>query len=366
MSVARAHRELRAQPPLAAQLLAHVVTGSSFEAGWCPKAADATQFSWILKGGLGALLHHACVGVNDLPAAWRDKLRSADLTARVLHADRVETTLEVLDACDAERAPAVLLKGISVSEQFYPAEHLRPMTDVDVLVPRQARAAVEKALLRRGYTRLAGPDDPGHHHGAPLCHPRLRTFVELHTALFSPDSPLGAGTTFLPERLLKQSVASRYHGRPVRRLPPGLQLAYTASTWFNDMRTHERPDPSHLPSAFDAAFLLHGCGPTIDWTGLLERLDNPWAQASLQLALSYLPRHGVRPAPPDVLVRLGRERTLVGPVQRRLMHRMLDRQLFGGRPWRWPLPPPILGRYSLRQQLRKRILDRLPVRGQPR
>ena len=356
---------LRAGPTLAGQLLAHVVTGSSLGTHWCREAADATQFGWVLEGGLGALLHHACAaGLDDVPAAWREALRSAELTARVLHAGRVETTLDILDACDTVQVPAVLLKGISVSEQFYPAGHLRPMTDVDVLLPREARAAVEEVLLRRGYMRLAWEHDPKHHHGAPLCQPRLGTFVELHVALFPSDSPLSEGATFRPERLLEQAVDSHYHGRPVRRLPPGLQLAYTAATWFNDMRTHGRPEPSHLPAAFDAAYLLQGCGSSIDWTDLLEALDNPWAKASLHLTLSYLPRFGVRPAPAEVLARMGEERTLVGPIQRRFIHRMLERQLFGAQPWRHPLPPPMLGRYSLREQLRKRVLDRLPVREQ--
>lgn len=355
---------LRAGPTLAGQLLAHVVTGSPLGTSSWREAPDATQFAWLLKGGLGALLHNACgAGLGDVPAAWREVLLSAELTARVMHAGRVETTLDILEACDAMHVRAVLLKGISVSEQFYPAAHLRPMTDVDVLLPRQARAAVEEELLQRGYKRLAWEHDPKHHHGAPLCQPRLGTFVELHVALFPSDSPLNEGAMFRPERLLDQAVEAHYHGRPVRRLPPGLQLAYTAATWFNDMRTHGRPEPSHLPAAFDAAYLLQACGSSIDWTALLEALDNLWVKASLHLTLSYLPRYGVHPAPAEILARMSEQRSLVGPIQRRFIHQMLDRQLFGAQPWRHPLPPPMLGRYSFREQFRKRVLDRLPARA---
>lgn len=348
--------------PLAGQLLAHTATDAPLGTAWCSEAADPDSFRWVLEGGLGALLHHACgPGLERVPADWRRTLQSARLTALMESADRIETTREILDACDAAHVRAVLLKGISVSEELYPAEHLRPMSDVDVLLPREARAAVEDALLRHGYVRVEWPDDPGHHHGAPLCHPRLKTVVELHTALFPARSLLSEGQAFCPERLMERAVDSLYHGRPVRRLPPELQLAYTASSWFKDLTTFGRPHSTFLASAFDAAYMLKAWGPAMNWDALLTGLDNAWAKAFLHLTLSYLPRYGVTPPPPGVLDRLASGHTLVGPIQRRLIHRMLDRQLFSGRPWRHPLPPPYPGRYSLRYQFRKRILD--PLRG---
>jgi hypothetical protein len=352
----------RAPLPLAGQLLAHAATDAPLGTAWGRPGADPRPFRWVIDGGLGPLLHHASsAGLERLAPTWRQALQAADLTARIRHAERVETTLEILEACDDARVPAVLLKGISVSEQLYPAEHLRPMSDVDVLLPAAARAAVEGALLRRGCTRLDWPEMPGHHHGAPLFHARLHTVVELHTALFPAGSPLAEGTAFHAGRVLERTVASHYHGRPVRRLPPGLQLAYTAASWFNDL-TNVGPHPSLLTPAFDAAYLLKACGPALDWDGLLGEVDNAWARTALHLTLSCLPRYGVAAPPAETLSRLAAEQGLVGPIQRRLIHRLLDRQLFGGRPWRHALPPPMPGRYSLGNQLRKRILDRLPGR----
>jgi len=48
---------------------------------------------------------------------------------------------------------------------------------------------------------------------------------------------------------------------------------------------------------------------------------------------------------------------LVGPLQVRLIHAMLDRHLIGGRRWRLALPPPVPGRYSLLHQFDKRVLQ---------
>jgi hypothetical protein len=361
MTTARIDRIPPRPLPLAAQLLVHAATRAPLDPAWCSEQAEAArQFKWVLDGGLGPLLHRAALPhLGQLPPTWREALRSADLTARLAHADRVETALEVVERCAERHIPAVLLKGISVSDQLYPAEHLRPMTDVDVLVPQEAYAGLEQTLLQRGYERLEHLAVPGHHHGAPLRHTRLRTVVELHTGLFPPDSPLSEGSTFASQRMLRQSIASHYHGRPVRRLASEDQLAYVASSWFNDL-TNCRPHPSFLASAFDAAYLLGAWGRTFDWDGLLDALDNDWARASLHLMVSYLPRYGVEPPPPAALTRLARQQRLVGPLQFRLIHRMLDRQQFGGRPWNHALPPPMPGRYSLAHQVRKRVLPRLP------
>lgn len=74
--------------------------------------------------------------------------------------------------------------------------------------------------------------------------------------------------------------------------------------------------------------------------------------------VSYLPPYGVEPPAPAAMARLAAEQRLGGPLQFRLIHRMLDLQQFGGRPWDHALRPPMPGRYSIAQQFRKRVLNR--------
>ena len=223
--------------PLVGQLLAYAATGAPLgrtarQFAWRAEGGDERQFRWAIDAGLGPLLHRAtrdCVDV--VPSAWREILLSADLTARVRHGCLVDSMLEIIEVCEGLQLRVTLLKGISVSEQLYPAEHLRPMSDIDVLIPAHTYALVEAALLGRGYRRMDYPAIDGQHHGAPLHHSRRRTFIELHTALFSDDSPLREGSLFSPSNVALRSVGSRYHDRPVARLTPELQLAYIASSW---------------------------------------------------------------------------------------------------------------------------------------
>ena len=308
---------------------------------------------------MGPLLHRATRHHHAaLPPAWRDLLLGADLTARVTSGCAIDTMLEVLDACDALQVCVTLLKGISVSEQFYPAEHLRPMSDIDVLIPANAYSDVEAALLDRGYVKLADWNLPGHQHGAPLRHVRRRTIVELHTRLFREDSPLRTDGAFGESNVAAQSMRSRYHARPVKRLTPEMQLAYIASSWFNDL-TLSKFHPSFIASLFDAVYLLKASGRTLDWRGLLGWLDNDLAAASLYALLTYLPRFGVEPVPSPVLKQLASGQRMVGPIQLRLIHKALDRHLVGARPWALAVPPPVPGRYNPLHQFEKRVLSRL-------
>jgi hypothetical protein len=356
--------------PLVGQLLLYAATDAPLRSdgrrfAWRPHGGDERQFRWALDGGLAPLLHRAAAQCADvLPAAWRNELLGADLTARVRHAGIVDDMLKILDACDRLQTDVALLKGISVSEQFYPQEHLRPMADIDLLVAPAAYPRIENALLACGYRRLEPWALPGHQHGAPLLHVDRGSVIELHTRLFGADSMLSTGGTFGASNVALQSIASVYHDRPVKRLSAELQLAYIASSWFNDM-TVSRFQPSFIANLFDAIYLLRRCGRALDWPGLLGWLDNDMARASLRALLTYLPGYGVPAPPPPVLEALASTQRLLGPLQLRLVHKALDRYLIGGRQWDLPIPPPVPGRYSPGHQFRKRILARLQRAAAP-
>jgi Uncharacterised nucleotidyltransferase len=346
---------LASERPLVARLLAWSANAAALDPDLLLPAERQGDDD---EGGLGPLMHRALATDADLiPGRWREALLSADLTARVRQGSAVDATLQIIEACADLRVRLTLLKGISVSEQLYPAEHLRPMADIDLLIPALDYARVESALLSRGYSRLDFPPIGAFHHGAPLRDPRRQVTVELHTSLFDEDSPFCDGTVFSPPNVALRSVASTYHARPVHRLSLELQLAYIASSWFNDLTVH-KVHPSFLASLFDAVYLLSTRGQALDWSSMLGWLDSDVAKASLYAMATYLPRFGVEPLPAEALSRLASNRGLVGPIQRRLIHTMLDCWLIGARFWDLALPPPVPGRYSLSHQFEKRILRR--------
>jgi hypothetical protein len=324
---------------------------------WRQYAGDDRQLDWILRAGLGPLLRWTASDGEDVPAEWARSLLAADLTARVRHADRVATAVAVLDVFRDLSVEATLLKGFSVGDRLYPAAHMRPMGDLDVLVPAGNERKVAEALLACGFERIPYQETPGQHHGTPLRHVRRRTLVELHTALFPAWNPMHRAAIFLPAHLHAHKQVLSYHGRNTGHLTDEVQLAYIAASWFNDMSKYKF-HPSFLVSLFDAVLLLKSQGSTLDWDDLLRSVDNDMVKASLYALLTYVTRFGTRPAPGFVLRRLAENRGLVGPLQRRFIHAALDRYLLGARVWSLPLPPPMPGRYSPRHQFEKRLARR--------
>jgi len=341
---------------LVRQLLDHsaAANGSATTMRWQLGAIDEPQFRWLMQSGLGPLLHHATREQPDVPATWRAALLGADLTAQVRHGNQVDTACEVIDLCTRGGIAVTLLKGISTSEELYPAAHLRPMGDIDLLVPGADCAGLESALLQQGYRQAEWPENMPHHHAVPLHHPGHDVWVEIHTDLFPAYDALHASGVFTRAHVGAHSIPSAFHQRTVKRLTHELQLVYVAASWMRDLTVLDI-QPSFLPSLFDALFLLRSAGRVLRWDTVLASLSDDMATACLHVMLTYIERHGWFEFPAPLLAHVAARQSIVGTVQTRAIHWMLDRYLVGGRRWHFALPPPVPGRYSLRHQWRKRI-----------
>jgi putative nucleotidyltransferase-like protein len=314
---------------------------------------DDRQFQWLLDGGLGPLLHHATRGrPGQVPAAWCERLSSEEMTARLRHADRIDVACEVIDLCARHGESLTLLKGISTSEQFYPAAHLRPMADVDVLASVRSCRRIQSLLEAKGYRpRENCPDNDDQQHAPPLRHPTLGVWIEIHRRLFHACHELSAARVFATESLHANSESFTFHGLAARRLLPEIQLIYLAASWMRDL-TENGLHPSFLASIFDATFLLRRAA--LDWTKLVALTGDAMPTASLHVLLSYLATRRVCAVPRELRDELAVRQKVVGPLQVHVIHAVLDRYLIGGRLWRHAFPPRLPDRYRIRQQWSRR------------
>lgn len=89
---------------------------------------------------------------------------------------------------------AVFLKGAFLAFQVYPHTALRPLRDLDVLVPRQQAMEAFDALMKIGFIRTAyAPGEPTAaldclKHLPNLASPSSPVAIELHTRLFHPPA----------------------------------------------------------------------------------------------------------------------------------------------------------------------------------
>jgi hypothetical protein len=383
----------RRKLPLMLRLLRHAAGEHSVPGRNPPlelHRSDDSTIESMVCAGLGPLLYRAAGSrVSELPARCHAMLRGAELTARVRYAGARAALLDVAVLCEAMRLPLTLLKGISISQQYYPAAHLRPMSDIDLLVPADAWRALEKALLERGY--VAYPDfglDEHSYHGAPLNRSAHGAWIEIHWGLFPRDHALQRNGAFDPLRLARSCVPCDLHGPHVMRLSDETQLLYTAAFWLRDLCS-QHIHLSHAPPLFDATFLLTAAHGRIRWDMVLAGLRNDHLTASLYFLLVYLARHDLYPADPAILRFLQRRQALLGPLELRMMHALLDKHLLQDAaslrlceswhvfanllapdnralklmalPWNIAFPPREPDRYGLRYHLQrcKRVTARL-------
>jgi hypothetical protein len=131
----------------------------------------------------------------DAPAAVTRVLWSAARDATITNMHRQTELARLLEALNAADIPAMLLKGAALLESVYPELGLRPMNDVDVLVPRSAVNRAQAVVQGQGYEVAGGKVQSSaeqrtldHHHLLPLI--KGPFVIELHHHVLS-DAPRG-------------------------------------------------------------------------------------------------------------------------------------------------------------------------------
>jgi Uncharacterised nucleotidyltransferase len=171
--------------------------------------------------------------------AMRGQARNAAAQAMKLH----RLLLDMLALLKARQVTPVLMKGWGFGVRYWPDPHLRPASDVDLLVEPEALAGLEPAMASLA---LAPFTDPGeddvfaHHHH--LSFHGARGLVEVHFRLLAGfgGASLGDAALFARCRL------ATLEGFAVRYLAPEDELVYMAShaaqhlflrlSWLHDLK----------------------------------------------------------------------------------------------------------------------------------
>ena len=291
---------------MATALQQRLLTLTASGVGSPQDVADLTAADWAKllvmarQHQLGPLLHWRLgnsAGAGGVPMPFAEALaasfrkatrRSVELQAEVSRIQRIMRENEI---------PAVFLRGAFLAFHVYRQPALRPMRDLDLLVPEaQASAAVhalETSMLRRP--------------GRPSEEPMVRIAVEFHTRLTDPangrtarrtDPAFDADTW---NRLISRVVAEE----EVWYLSPEDQLLHLILHALYDDPLNCRPIV-----LTDIAELLGQAG--IHWRQFWQRAEaGNWVSGCwllLNLAKYYYPavsfkppqEHGLEPLPPDL------------------------------------------------------------------
>jgi hypothetical protein len=231
---------------------------------------------------LSGLLRRYLLGHGDaieVPPAVMKSLRDVvrDTTKRNLQR-QVELD-RVLGAFGAEGIPAMVLKGAALLESVYPEVGLRPMNDLDILVPRAAIERAQALVQEIGYRAAGGTVEPDveqkllhHHHHFPLA--KGGAFIELHHHVLQAAPP-----AFTISELWDRAVAGT--GGVDHLVPCPEDLLLHVCIHFTQDRTFRFE--AALGQLGDVAWIVGR--HEIDWEALSERANRYGVGDWLFLAL---------------------------------------------------------------------------------
>jgi hypothetical protein len=172
---------------------------------------------------------------------------------------------QLLALFERDRIPVVLLKGAALAHTVYADPGLRPMADLDVLVPYAAFPRARAILIEQNYAPILESGDGFDWHFAHAQgfegrgrQPRL---VELHWHLF--------GLPYYRERVpiewfWSRTMSARLGERTVRVFSPEAQVLHLAAHLA--LQHQQRP----LVWTFDLALVLSHWRDQIQWQSLID------------------------------------------------------------------------------------------------
>ena len=284
-----------------------------------------------LDHGFGAILARVTRGSAAQGSIHADPIQAADLTSRLLTAEMLEAVTDILRLTAAAGCHPALLKGCSTCVRYYPEPHLRTMGDVDLLVASDEWLRVEELLRADGFEDTTATHPPSwykqHHHSIPLWHPQRRLWIELHTRLYPPSSPLAAEQRLSPKAVEELITSIAIAGYPARVFAHELQLVYTATRWA-DMPNVQR---GAFP-ILDTAMLIKTLGGTLNWNQVCSLVDGTWGATALRLMLTYVDRWELVAVPAAVLSQLAHQDRFTNRGLIEVLHRLITTFVMEGRP----------------------------------
>ncbi len=133
----------------------------------------------------------------------QQKLKGHYLQALVLNQQRYEAFRQIQQMLQTHHLEVVALKGLALAFSLYPEEALRPMGDIDLLIPSAQIYEARDLILAHGgkplYVPISPLHDRVHAHVSALVWKGI--MVEPHQRLFGLGSPFNPKSTPLFERI---------------------------------------------------------------------------------------------------------------------------------------------------------------------
>jgi len=261
-----------------------------------PNDVELTTCQWeqvfaLACGGLVAPLLYARIQQKELnaycPTDFVEALQVIHAANQKRNAAYRQILREAIKALNDAGIIPVLLKGAHALAGLMPDHKERIISDIDLLILDDKVSNAKAVLLAAGFFQamkehswVDDSDDINHHHIAPLYHPTLNGYVELHRhPNYSPYYPNLLAECFVPDKLLhgKLDDAVFYYQHTWQR------LIYNQIHHYHACFKHEKLDIRHLA---EQSALLMELDPTVELTYPIQAVFGKQAvQAQFQFEL---------------------------------------------------------------------------------
>lgn len=203
------------------------------------------------------------------------------------------TAAQVVSSLHERRIPCLVLKGAAVSRIYAPSPSVRPMNDLDLLVPRRNAGEAMASLAAQGFRAHAPRPSEliAVRHSTPFSRGALE--IDLHWEVLPESHALGDTWPFEGARPLDLGGVTSVALSPTLQLfhtiAHGLRYSHTRAAWW----------------PLDALFVLRA-SPDVDFDLLARIADEHHLSHVLHRGLSYLARHLELEIPNAALTRLAR------------------------------------------------------------
>ena len=208
------------------------------------------------------LLRHFSAAAIDLPDNFLRRLRLLVLRHRQTNTLLTKTLGKVVSLLEAEGFRVLVLKGAALCHTLYPEPGLRPMRDIDLLLPWDDALAAHALLQQHGFYDPAVFTPVDHLHLAALYQEvdGIRVCLELHRSLFPDCPPCPARMDFA--ELYDKAVPFTADGVSAFTLADEEMLWHLYQHGFHAPLPY---NPFKLISAADIIGLVETRLDTIDW-----------------------------------------------------------------------------------------------------
>lgn len=224
----------------------------------------------------------AAIGEEDLPI-----FKGIYRQALALNAIRLAAALDVVRSLDEAGIPALFIKGAAIIAMAGERLGLRPMDDVDILVPEADAERAIGVLIACGFQSKAANPGIGIVHACQFAGPH-ESAIDLHWRALKT-----AGDDSIVFHTAREATLQ---GRQVRipSVTECLLAVFGHAFWGG----------APMRWIADAMFLLQIDGEPIDWDLLVERSNRVGLTLSLPAGLEFLAREFGVSVPADVLTEL--------------------------------------------------------------